>query len=245
MENRPAPPPCSPGMRREIAQAFLGGQGLEIGALHAPFPLPPGAAARYVDRFDVDGLRKQYPELASQPLVPVDIVDDGEELRTVPDSSVDFVVASHFLEHCENPLGAIRSFLRVVRPGGSVLMAVPDMTTTFDKDRGVTSIAHLVQDDREGPAVSRRAHYEDWCLRVKGLQDAAAVAERTERYLVNRYSIHFHTWTAEAFQEFMWWLRSTWPGAFDMAAYVHHRPNPKFCEMITVLRRRVRDERPA
>ncbi|MDP9254039.1 MAG: hypothetical protein M3O66_03725, partial [Verrucomicrobiota bacterium] len=79
---------------------FIKGNGLEIGALHQPLKLYKGARVRYLDRLPTEELRRHYPELANETQVNVDIVDDGETLRTIEDASYDFVIASHLVEHC-------------------------------------------------------------------------------------------------------------------------------------------------
>jgi hypothetical protein len=89
--------------RTRIANGYLSGEGIEIGALHNPLPMPRSARVRYVDRLPVSELRAHYPELEHEPLVQVDILDDGERLATIADSSLDFVVANHFLEHTQDP----------------------------------------------------------------------------------------------------------------------------------------------
>ena len=78
-------------LRRQIASQYLSGQGIEVGALHSPLDIPDDVKVSYVDRMPVDELRKQYPELAGYDLVKVDIIDDGENLLSIADSSVDFV----------------------------------------------------------------------------------------------------------------------------------------------------------
>src|SRR5256885_9005516 len=83
--------------REEVARRFVVGRGIEIGALHAPFPAGADADVRYVDRLTTEQLRAEYPELAGQDLVEVDVVDDGERLPSFADAGLDFVVASHFL----------------------------------------------------------------------------------------------------------------------------------------------------
>ena len=121
--DRPAQPPAVQGdPRGQLAAECLRGGGVEIGALHQPMPLPPGAGVTYVDRMTVEELRAHYPELAELELTPVDVVDDGERLATFEDESVDFVVANHFLEHCENPIGTIETHLRKLRPGGVAVL---------------------------------------------------------------------------------------------------------------------------
>ena len=154
--------------RRSLARRFLAGEGLEIGALNLPLTLPRGARVRYVDRMSVADLRREYPEWATWDLIEPDIVDDGETLATVPDASVDFVVANHFIEHTEDPLGTLANHLRVLRPGGVLFMAVPDMRHTPDATRAPTTVEHVDRDHREGPAGSRARHFVD--ARARGLE---------------------------------------------------------------------------
>src|SRR3990167_3545784 len=44
---------------------------------------------------------------------------------TFPDESFDFLFVCHSLEHCENPLLALREFRRVVKTGGYVFISLP------------------------------------------------------------------------------------------------------------------------
>src|SRR5258708_4169680 len=70
-------------VRRRMAGQYLRGTGLELGALHSPLEVT-GVNVRYVDRMAVADLRRHYPELAGFALTPVDIIDDGEKLSTIP-----------------------------------------------------------------------------------------------------------------------------------------------------------------
>lgn len=184
--------------RRRIARRYLAGNGLEIGALHRALPLPTGATARYVDRLDSDGLREHYPELSKYALVNVDIIDDGETLGTQPDSSADFIIANHFIEHTEDPLGTLSSHLRVLKPGGILYLAVPDRRRTFDSDRPPTPLEHVIQDHREGPAWSRAAHLEEWARLVDKVP-VTEIPARVRALEESAYSIHFHVWTPAEF----------------------------------------------
>ena len=51
---------------------------------------------------------------------------DGDKLPGVADASLDFVHASHSLEHLEDPREALRNWARVLRPGGHIVILVPD-----------------------------------------------------------------------------------------------------------------------
>lgn len=181
--------------RKTLASIYLRGHGIEIGALQFPVKLPRSVKVRYVDRLTVSELRKHYPELDSYKLVKVDILDDGETLATIGDASQDFVIANHFLEHCENPIKAIMNFLRVLREGGILFLAIPDKRYTFDNKRETTSFDHLLRDYKEGPEGSRNKHLQDWVVNVEGVKDEASVKKRVEELDEMNYSIHFHIWT--------------------------------------------------
>ena len=185
--------------RRRLARRHLHGRGIEVGALHAPLRVPPGAIVEYVDRMTVEELRAHYPELASERLVAVDIVDDGETLGSQPDASADFIVANHFIEHTEDPIGTLGNQMRVLRPGGILYMAVPDRRLTFDSEREPTPLEHLIEDHRDGPQRSRAGHFEEWARHVERVP-AEDVASRARALEDEDYSIHFHVWTAGEFR---------------------------------------------
>lgn len=189
--------------RAALAATYLRGNGLEIGALHQPLPLPSQARVRYVDRLPVPELRKHYPELHDWPLVDVDIIDDGEVLRTIPQKSQDFLIANHFLEHCEDPIGAMKTFFRVLAPGGVAYVAVPDHRYTFDRHRPVTPLGHLRCDHERGPAGSRHDHYLEWVCLVNQVRDHAEALRQAADLNRRNYSIHFHVWDQPAWLEFL------------------------------------------
>ena len=206
--------------RREFAERFLAGEGLEIGALHQPLATPDHARVRYVDRMPVDELRAEYPELADWDLTPVDLIDDGELLATIPEASQDFIVANHFLEHCEDPIGTIGTHLGKLRPGGVLFYAVPDKRFTFDYHRELTPLEHMIADHEEGPERSRAEHYEQWSNRMvveDGVSedDASAHARELE---AAKYSIHMHVWTQAEFLQMIIHCRERHDEAFDIEA---------------------------
>lgn len=51
---------------------------------------------------------------------------DGQVLGSIADLSFDTVFSSHFLEHVRDPLEALLSQWRVLRPGGYLIFLVPD-----------------------------------------------------------------------------------------------------------------------
>jgi SAM-dependent methyltransferase len=217
-----------------IANRHLSGEGIEIGALHNPLPVPRSARIRYVDRLTVSELRAHYPELKQEPLVQVDIVDDGEQLSTIADSTLDFVVANHFLEHTQDPVRTLMNAFRVLRPGGILYLAVPDKRYTFDRDRPVTPLDHLLRDFNEGPQVSRRDHFEEWARLVERVPEEEA-ARRAEQLMDQDYSIHYHVWTEQEVLELLTEIRERFDLDFDVELI-----EPIRHEVVFVLRKGIR-----
>lgn len=48
-----------------------------------------------------------------------------EDMKIIPDDTMDIVFVCHSLEHSENPLQALREFRRVLRPGGYLFLSLP------------------------------------------------------------------------------------------------------------------------
>jgi SAM-dependent methyltransferase len=237
------PPPVYLEARTEFAARYLFGEGLEIGALHQPLAIPAHAKVRYVDRMKTDELRREYPELAEWDLTEVTVVDDGETLATVAAESQDFIVANHFLEHTENPIGTIETHLSKLKPGGILFYAVPDKRFTFDFRRPVTPIEEMVADYDEGPERSRAEHYDEWCRLVideestsVGNAEQAASEEWVQRRARElegaKYSIHMHVWTQAEFLRLILACRERLDHGFDIEATAK-----RAIEFIVVLRK--------
>lgn len=185
--------------RESIAARFLKGKGLEVGALHNPLAVPEGVSVSYVDRLPKETLYAHYPELREYELVDIDIIDNGETLSTIPENSQDFVIANHFLEHCEDPLGTLSNLVRVLNREGVLYAAVPDRRFTFDRNRKTTSLDHLIADHEKGPSISRSEHFVEWARLVEPefgqrYETEDAVQARARELDAMDYSIHFHVW---------------------------------------------------
>jgi SAM-dependent methyltransferase len=190
--------------RKDVAVRFLRGDGIEIGALDFPLRLPRGARVRYVDYLDADGLRRAHGDtlLAGRPLVAPDVVDDGARLSCFADTSLDFVVANHMLEHVEDPIAALQHQLRVLRAGGVLYLTLPDARESFDSPRRRTTTEHLLRDHREGPQVSRREHYGECARHIEG-HDGDVLAARVLEMEAEALHPHFHVWEPITFAGFL------------------------------------------
>lgn len=215
--------------REKLSKKYIKGKGIEIGALHTPLKVYNKAKVVYVDHLDTKGLRKHYPELGKFYFVPVKIVDNGEILRKVKDKSQDFVIANHFVEHCENPIAMLKNHLRVLKPGGIIYWAVPDKRFTFDSIRPLTSIKHLENDYKKGPRVSRLEHYQEW-VELIGSEKGGKTQKTAKQLMKDHYSIHFHTWTKESFEKFIIQIKKK-----DKLQFTIKEVTPNINEFIVVL----------
>lgn len=218
----PAPSGGNPEPRDVLAAWYLKGDGIEIGPLHRPLPLPKDVNVQYVDRLNLHGLRTHYKELGDANIIEPDIIDDGERLEHFADESLDFIVANHFLEHCEDPVGTLEVFYRRLRPGGVLFMATPDKRRTFDSNRPVTPLKHLIKDHEAGPEVSRRKHYEEWVSVIHGVTDKQELKETVDRLMEENLSIHFHVWTFREMWELMDHVSQTGNLNWEILAAVQH-----------------------
>lgn len=77
---------------------------------------------------------------------------DAQYLATIADDSMDFVHSSHCLEHMLDPMEALRNWLRVLKPGGHLIVTVPDedlyeqgvFPSTWNRDHKWTFTLHKI-----------------------------------------------------------------------------------------------------
>jgi SAM-dependent methyltransferase len=85
-------------------------------------------------------------------------VREAGKLEGIADGTYDFVLSSHSLEHSANPLKCLAEWIRVLKPGGAVLLLLPNSRFTFDHRRPVTSFQHLLDDYRNDTAEDDLTH---------------------------------------------------------------------------------------
>lgn len=199
---------------REQLLQLLSGEGIEIGALHRPVTAPH-LKIHYVDRYTREDLYNCYPELQGLPIVETDIIDDAESLKTIPHASQDFVIANHVIEHMRDPIGTMLAWQRVLRPGGQIFLAVPNRDTTFDRERSITTLEHLVEDHRNPSKERDFQAFLDFSrfvscrfFKVKPESEYQSFARELEQ---KDYSIHFHVWDKPAFDHFLTYLEKDLP----------------------------------
>ena len=190
-------------VRRSMAvESYVRGEGLEVGAGASPAIVPRGARVTYVDKYPIESLRSD-PELSRLSFAAPDVIAAAETLAPIPDKSQNFVLAFSLFEHVQDPLGTLAAFCRVTRPGGVLILSVPDRRRYGpDKPRQVTPFEHFVRDYRQGPAVSVREHFDEVGRTWHHLSgdDLARFVEDSVR---TDSHCHFHVWESETFLTFL------------------------------------------
>lgn len=126
-------------------------------------------------------------------------------LQGIPDSSYDFLLSSHCLEHVANPLLALREWGRVTRSGGHLVLLLPNKQWTFDHRRPTTSFAHLKADFDRGVGEDDLTHVDE-ILQLHDLRRDPAAGSETEfraRSLRNPENrcLHHHVFDLSLIQE--------------------------------------------
>lgn len=132
---------CSKAAKRRaldpaFTDLFFVGEGIDIGA-------------------GPDGLSSQGAQFPRMGSVRLWDIPDGDAMLMagVPDDSFDFVHSSHCLEHLVNPATALGHWLRIVKPGGYVIVTIPDedlyeqgvFPSTFNPDHKQTFTTHKLR----------------------------------------------------------------------------------------------------
>jgi len=73
-------------------------------------------------------------------------ISEASNLDKIETNKYDFLLASHCLEHCANPLKTMKEWLRVIKPKGTILLILPEKNHTFDHKRPISSFDHLIAD---------------------------------------------------------------------------------------------------
>lgn len=162
-------------------------------------------------------------------LVKVDIIDDGETLSTIDNTSLDFIIACHMIEHCRNPIGTIRTFLSKLRAGGIVFLAIPDKRYTFDHVRNLTDFDHLILDDTNP---SKEREYLDYC------DSWGTEALSFTNFVEKGYShFHYHVWDSNSFVDFMYRLQKYLNNSFTIEQVGNLDASETAIEIILVIKK--------
>ncbi len=229
--------------RKESARKWCKGIGVEIGAFDNPMP---GVNPIYIDK---------AREFAGKPVPHLDYIGSAYSLP-VFSNSIDYIIASHVIEHCANPVKALIELYRVIKPGGFIYIVLPDKTKTFDRDRPSTEVRHMLEDYANGIDDSDPTHIHDFIYGIDWKEiypespKTGYEAQKSEHY--NHYldatsrgepiDIHFHVFDSENTIELFERMKSTDSIDVDWSIedYRNHFPSEDPNGILVVLKKKLR-----
>jgi SAM-dependent methyltransferase len=179
---------------RAVYAFHLFGEGIEIGALAWPLSLPDGVLCRNVDVYSTEELRQTYPEFKDL-IVPVEVMDDGQNLTKFSTCSLDFIIANHVLEHVVNVIRTIKRWYDVLKDDGILFLSVPDRRFTADQIRERTPLSHLLYEFENHVSEISEDHCIDNLIAWNGIPREKISAEMIAH--CRKIGVHNHCWECE------------------------------------------------
>ena len=116
-------------------------RGIEIGPGYRPtFPKAQGYSITVIDHCPTEDLIAKYqmdqtvPDELVRQIEPVDVVWSGGSYSDLPGlaGNADYVAASHVIEHATDVCGFLQDCASLLKPGGLLLLAIPDRNFVLD-----------------------------------------------------------------------------------------------------------------
>jgi len=166
--------------------------GAEIGPLAWPIVRKSQGQVFYIDYLDHAGLRTKYaddPNVPKDEIVPIDIVAASSSAAVAAlkeRGGVDYVMASHVLEHVPDLVGWLRDLSEVLRPGGTIRLALPDYRFCFDFIREPSRLSDVLTAHISGAVKPQMREIVDFKLHHRETQNVTALWDGThDRRLVD------------------------------------------------------------
>lgn len=138
------------GRRRRLLRQgldFARLEGIEIGPLTDPVIAKSDGPVRYVDHADRAALQAKYRHIKIvdiSRIVDVDVVWTGGPLLEAIGGTVDYIVASHVLEHVPDLVTWLAEAHDALRPQGQIRFVLPDKRFSFDALRDETRLTDIL-----------------------------------------------------------------------------------------------------
>lgn len=130
-------------------------------------------------------------------------ISEASELKKIPSDKYDFLLSSHVIEHTANPLKALKEWIRVLKQNGTLIIIIPHKDGTFDHNRNITSLVHIIEDYNNNTPETDLTHLEEILEKhnLKRDPEAGTYEQFKNRSLQNfeNRSLHHHvfnTYTA-------------------------------------------------
>jgi len=188
-------------LRRPVSRAIVNrfsaypsGRGLEIGV--GARTIAPVSRTLLADGYESHGVQRSI----AQTYFPASNIPFA-------DATFDFLLSEHTLEHIGNVLRALKEWIRVIKPGGHLILFLPHKDRTNDRLRARTTLAHLIDDFEKKVPDDDTTHVEEW---IENVTKAGGIPEHYRHIpkadLARTGSIHHHVWIGEDIKEIMEYL---------------------------------------
>lgn len=123
-------------------------------------------------------------------------IADGSQLSFILNASYEAILSCHSIEHFANPIKALKEWMRILTGDGYILLVVPHKDKTFDHQRPLTTLTHLLDDYQKDIPESDSTHFDEIIeLHDITMDDGVAtkeeLIERTHNNINNR-CVHHH-----------------------------------------------------
>jgi len=112
-------------------------------------------------------------------------IADAVDLAIFNDHSYDFVLSCHSLEHIANPIRALKEWMRVLKPNGFLVLAIPHRDGFLPFVRPVTSFTHIVDDYESNITEHDMTHLEELIEANTKLKGVASKQQERNTLLSN------------------------------------------------------------
>lgn len=142
--------------------------GLEIGPLANPMVRKSDGVVLYVDYADASTLRQRYANdlhVDVTQIVEIDAVWGAKTILDAIDGKlVDYIIASHVIEHVPDLITWLSELHSVLLPEGEVRLVIPDKRYTFDYLRAETQLCDVVSTYLVRARVPQPREIVDFCV---------------------------------------------------------------------------------
>jgi len=193
-------------MRKKIGDEYLIGDGYELGAGLAPSRFAKVESLEVIDKRNAQELEELF---GAPPPYEVKTYEDAAR------SPKAFLTAHHVLEHCPDPIGALKEWLPLVADRGIIYLSVPSTQNVCETHREPTPIRHLLLDHllaADGTDFESRNHIpsfvNQWAVldekyvwyASQGVQFYAEQMLAAQRQ-IEGHDLHWHTFSAEVLRQ--------------------------------------------
>ncbi len=180
--------------------SLLQGEGVQCRPFTAPAPVAAACTLHYVDACSTQDTTKAFPEVPVEALYPIQQLCDLDT-QDLPWTAQDFVICLDELPRVANPIGVVQRLFQALKPGGLLLLSVPDKRHHFNRYRSLSEFATLQQRYESGFTQVPDADYIAFLQDIHPHLPPAEQPKAVHQSRLRRESIH--VWDAKHFQAFM------------------------------------------